>query len=128
MYRGHGEPDPDRLEELANFVGRMGYKINYTGTPAQIAESLNQLLDKVQGKGEENLVETLVIRTMQKAIYQTDNIGTTAVFSTTHTLPAPLGATLIMVHRLLTHYLAGGKVASKTNWKTYASTTPIWNA
>lgn len=115
VYRVHGEPDPDRLEELANFVGRMGYKINYTGTPAQIAESLNQLLDKVQGKGEENLVETLVIRTMQKAIYQTDNIGHYGLafpYYTHFTSPIRRHPD-VMVHRLLTHYLAGGKSLPK---------------
>lgn len=111
VYRVHDQPEPDKLEHLAEFVGRIGYKVHYTGTPDQVAASLNALLAKVQGTPEENLIETLVIRTMSKAVYQTDNIGHYGLafpYYTHFTSPIRRHPDL-MVHRLLTRYLAGGK-------------------
>lgn len=117
IYRVHDTPDPERLASLAEFVGLMGYKINYTGTPDMIAQSLNKLLADVQGKPEETMIETMVIRTMSKAVYQTTNIGHYGLafpYYTHFTSPIRRHPDL-MVHRLLTHYLAGRKSVSKSD-------------
>lgn len=111
VYRVHDTPDPEKLADLAEFVGRLGYKIKPTGTPDQIARSLNELLKKVQDKPEAELVETLTIRTMAKAIYQTENIGHYGLafpYYTHFTSPIRRHPDM-MVHRLLTHYMNGGK-------------------
>lgn len=92
-------------------MGRMGYKVHYTGTPDQVVANLNALLAKVQGTPEENLIETLVIRTMSKAVYQTDNIGHYGLafpyYTTSTEVPSdgtrPNGAPSVP------RYLAGGK-------------------
>lgn len=74
VYRVHATPNPDKVEEFSNFVGTFGYKLN-AGSDSAIALSLNKLLKDVQGKPEANLIETLAVRTMSKAIYSTNNIG-----------------------------------------------------
>jgi ribonuclease R/exosome complex exonuclease DIS3/RRP44 len=72
--RIHDEPDPTKLQELKTFVSKFDYKIDVTNSET-IKNSLNDLLSKVKGTSEENLISNLVVRTMQKAEYSTDNIG-----------------------------------------------------
>ncbi len=74
VYRVHASPDLSRVQEFATFVRTFGYQLN-AGSEKSIAGSLNKLLKDVQGKPEANMIETLAIRTMAKAIYTTDNIG-----------------------------------------------------
>jgi ribonuclease R/exosome complex exonuclease DIS3/RRP44 len=74
VYRVHDEPDIEKLASLQNIVSKFGYKIN-TDTRESTTESLNQLLADVQGKAESNMLETLAIRSMSKAVYTTQNIG-----------------------------------------------------
>lgn len=74
VYRVHASPDLSRVQEFATFVKTFGYQLN-AGSEKSIAGSLNKLLKDVQGKPEANMIETLAIRTMAKAIYTTDNIG-----------------------------------------------------
>ena len=75
VYRIHEQPDPEKLRDFSAFISRFGYKMRTEGTKTDISKGINKLLDSVQGKPEENLVETLAIRSMQKAHYTTDNIG-----------------------------------------------------
>lgn len=115
VYRVHDTPDAEKLADLAEFVGRLGYKLRTTGTPEMIAKALNDLLEKVHGKPEAELIETLTIRTMAKAIYQTDNIGHYGLafeYYTHFTSPIRRHPDM-MVHRLLTRYMAGGKSMDK---------------
>lgn len=74
INRAHDAPDPTKLEALRQFIMPMGYKIQ-VGTPDEITRTLNQLLMDVKGKPEENMIGNLVVRTMQKATYTTENIG-----------------------------------------------------
>ncbi|TVR40033.1 MAG: ribonuclease R [Bacteroidia bacterium] len=74
VYRIHDVPNPEKLNTLANFVEKFGYKVR-TDTRVNISNSFNKLLKDSQGKGEEHLIETLAIRSMAKAEYSTDNIG-----------------------------------------------------
>ena len=74
VYRIHDEPDQDKLINMQTVIAKFGYKIDLRSKD-DISRSLNSLLSEVQGKKEQNLVDTLAIRTMSKAKYSTDNIG-----------------------------------------------------
>ena len=74
LYRIHDNPDPERLQQLQQYITKFGYKINLSN-PKLIASSLNQLAKEVENKPEANLIQNLAIRTMAKAIYTTKNIG-----------------------------------------------------
>jgi len=74
VYRTHDIPNPEKLGQLSEFVSKLGYKLK-TDTRKNISSSLNKLLTDSKGKGEENLIETLTLRSMAKAEYSTQNIG-----------------------------------------------------
>lgn len=114
IYRIHDDPDPAKLEALRDFVSTFGYKMNISNTKNTTA-SLNKLLKDVKGKGEENMIETLAMRSMSKAVYSTEPIGHYGLgfaYYTHFTSPIRRYPDLI-AHRLLQHYLDGGKSANK---------------
>jgi len=114
IYRIHDEPNEDKLFNLQTVIAKFGYKINLT-TKKDISNSLNTLLSEVQGKKEQNLVDTLTIRTMSKAKYSTDNIGHYGLaFDYYSHFTSPIRRYPdVMAHRLLQFYLDGGKSASE---------------
>ncbi|MEG3656150.1 ribonuclease R [Arenibacter palladensis] len=110
VYRVHDEPDEDKLMALNGIISRFGHKLDFKDKKT-ISNSLNQLLEDVKGKKEQNLVDTLAIRSMSKAIYTVDNIGHYGLafdYYTHFTSPIRRYPD-VMVHRLLQHYLDGGE-------------------
>jgi ribonuclease R len=109
IYRVHDEPNDEKLASLQNMVRKFGYSIN-TDTKETTSASLNQLLSDVHGKAESNMIETLTIRTMSKAVYTTQNIGHYGLsFDYYSHFTSPIRRYPdVMTHRLLQHYLDGG--------------------
>ncbi|WP_262732471.1 ribonuclease R [Gaetbulibacter sp. NE] len=114
IYRVHDEPDDSKLAALQNIVGRFGYKLNFKDRKSTTA-SLNNLLKDVAGKKEQNLVDTLAIRSMSKAEYTTHNIGHYGLaFDYYSHFTSPIRRYPdVMAHRLLQHYLDGRKSANE---------------
>ncbi|MDR1500417.1 MAG: ribonuclease R [Tannerellaceae bacterium] len=118
VYRVHDKPDPEKMENFATFIRRFGYKVKTEGKDNEISKGINYLLDAVQGKPEENLIETLAVRAMQKAKYSTDNTGHygLAFESYTHFTSPIRRYPDMLVHRLLERYLAGGRSISRSKY------------
>ncbi|ADQ80569.1 RNAse R [Paludibacter propionicigenes WB4] len=121
VYRIHDVPNPDKLNNFAVFIKRFGYNLKTSGKQTAISSSINALLDEVQGKKEQNLIETLAIRSMAKAIYSTSNMGHYGLafdFYTHFTSPIRRYPDM-MVHRLLEKYADGGRSVNASEWEEY---------
>jgi ribonuclease R len=110
VYRIHDEPNVDKLFSLQTVISKFGYSINLK-SKVEISKSLNTLLQDVVGKKEQNLIDTLTIRTMSKAKYSTENIGHYGLaFDYYSHFTSPIRRYPdVMAHRLLQHYIDGGK-------------------
>ncbi len=113
VYRVHDKPDPEKLENFNHFIKKFGYGIQ-TANPKVISREMNTLMEQVKGKSEQNVIETLAIRSMAKAEYSTRNIGHYGLgFSCYTHFTSPIRRYPdIMVHRLLARYLDDGRSAN----------------
>ncbi|MBF4472783.1 ribonuclease R [Flavobacterium sp. HJJ] len=119
IYRIHDEPNEDKLIAMQNVIAKFGYKIDFRNK-GDISKSLNQLMVDVNGKKEQNLIDTLAIRSMSKAKYSTDNIGHYGLaFDYYSHFTSPIRRYPdVMVHRLLQFYLDGGKSVDEEEYET----------
>jgi ribonuclease R len=114
VYRTHDYPNPEKLKSLVVFAKRFGYDMRMEDED-KISGALNQLSEEVEGKPEQNVLQSLAIRCMAKAIYTTDadmHFGLSFKHYTHFTSPIRRYPDM-MVHRLLQHYLDGGKPYDK---------------
>lgn len=118
VYRVHDEPNPEKLTSFTEFVRKLGYQMKTTSRKSTI-DSFNRLLENVTGRGEQNMVETLAIRTMAKAYYSTDNIGHYGLsFDYYSHFTSPIRRYPdLMVHRLLQEYLSKNPSANKDEYE-----------
>jgi len=120
VYRIHDIPNQEKLLNLASFVSKFGYKLK-TDTRKNIADSFNRMLHDVKGKGEENLIETLSIRSMAKAEYSTQNIGHYGLaFDYYSHFTSPIRRYPDMIaHRLLFSYSQGAASVQTSQYEPY---------
>ncbi len=115
VYRVHDNPDPEKMRNLSLIAQRFGFKVNADGRAKEVNRSLNRLLKDVKGRGEENMLSILAIRSMAKAVYTTDNIGHygLAMDYYTHFTSPIRRYPDMMVHRLLAKYAEKGRSVDK---------------
>ncbi len=118
VYRIHDSPDLEKLETFSGFARRFGHEMSIT-SEKKISLVLNKLMEEIQGKPEQNVLEQLAIRSMAKAKYTTEpkgHFGLAFAHYTHFTSPIRRYPDM-MVHRLLDHYFEGGKSPDAKDWE-----------
>jgi ribonuclease R len=118
VYRIHDVPNPEKLQTFSDFVNKLGYHLNL-GSRKSLSSSLNQLFNQIKGKGEENMIENIAVRTMAKAEYSINNIGHygLAFDHYTHFTSPIRRYPDLMVHRLFDLYLKEGASANPVEYE-----------
>ncbi len=117
VYRTHDLPDPEKVENFATFARQFGHKLQVE--EKALSRSLNALMDQIEGKPEQNVLQQLAVRAMAKAKYTTEakgHFGLAFEHYTHFTSPIRRYPDM-MVHRLLQHYLDGGKSVNKKEYE-----------
>ena len=107
IYRIHDVPDKDRINDLAVFAKALGYELKTNKEGDVTARDLNHLLEQIEDTPHESLLRTAAVRSMQKAVYSTRNIGHFGLafdFYTHFTSPIRRYPDLL-VHRILAKHL-----------------------
>lgn len=122
VYRVHDQPTQERLESLAEMAARFGHKLKAQGNNKELSQGINRLMKDIHNRPEENLLSTLAIRSMAKAVYTTQNIGHYGLafdYYTHFTSPIRRYPDM-MVHRLLERYLdQNGRSVPAPQWEDY---------
>jgi ribonuclease R len=118
IYRVHDSPDFEKLKTFATFASRFGYKLQID-SEKELSKSFNTMMESLEGQPEQNALQQLAIRTMAKARYSTEDIGHFGLsFRRYSHFTSPIRRYPdMMAHRLLQHYLDGGKSVDKEEYE-----------
>lgn len=117
VYRIHDYPDPEKIKDFALFARQFGHKLQVE--EKSVSRSLNKLMDEIEGKPEQNVLQQLAVRSMAKAKYSTDTKGHFGLaFQHYSHFTSPIRRYPdMMAHRLLQHYLDKGTSVNKVEYE-----------